>query len=95
MGPRAQGQGVDEVPEGYHFRFDLIVLSNHVLKGAYLVGIASEAGFRMMQLESVQCTGEGAGSSTFVGGTGIGADAVADMLESCCVHVQEALREVQ
>ncbi|OAX34974.1 hypothetical protein K503DRAFT_858887 [Rhizopogon vinicolor AM-OR11-026] len=49
MGLRAQGQGVDEVPEGYHFSFDLIVPSNHVLERADLVDIASEAGFGLAQ----------------------------------------------
>jgi len=34
VGLRAQGQSVDQIPKNYHFSFDFIVLSNHVIEWA-------------------------------------------------------------
>jgi len=43
---RVQGLSVDEIPEGGAFRCDGVVLVNHVLEGADLVGVA---GLGLMQ----------------------------------------------
>ncbi|OAX34078.1 hypothetical protein K503DRAFT_786035 [Rhizopogon vinicolor AM-OR11-026] len=52
MGLHVQGQSVDEVPEGYHFSFDIMLLTHRVLEGVYPVDIAREAGFGMAKLRA-------------------------------------------